>query len=206
MSNVVVNNIVSLDGFYSDLTGNPLVLQMDAAFDRANLESISSAEAILLGRDSFDGFSSYWPFVADAPPPEDLLAPEARAFDDTNRAISRRYNAIPKIVVSDRGPISDDNEWFQSTTVIARSMVSQWLNDHSETKVVIFGSHVLWNDLLAHGQVAELHLMISPTLLVSGTPAFTHPAELELREARTFDDSSNVQLRYRAQPRGLPSR
>lgn len=199
-----MNNIVSLDGFYSDVTGNPLALQMDTVFDRANLESIEFADAVLLGRESFDGFSSYWPFVADAPPPEDLLAPEARAFDDTNRAISRRYNAIPKIVVSDRGPISDDNVWFQSTTVIARNEVSQWLTDHPETKVIVFGSHLLWNDLLAHGQVDELHLMISPTVLASGTPAFTRPVELDLIEARAFDDSANVQLRYKPRPHTVP--
>jgi hypothetical protein len=63
MRKVIANNIVSLDGYYADETGNPLVLTMDAAFDRANLESIQRADMILPGRDSFDGFSSYWPSV-----------------------------------------------------------------------------------------------------------------------------------------------
>ena len=67
MRKVIVNNIVSLDGYFADETGNPLALNMDAAFDRGNLESIESADLVLLGRNSFDGFSSYWPFVADAP-------------------------------------------------------------------------------------------------------------------------------------------
>ena len=88
MAKVVVNNIVSLDGFYADDSGNPLVLEMDAAFDRANLESIEAADVVLLGRESFEGFSSYWPFIADAPEPADPSAPEAREFDDVNRAIS----------------------------------------------------------------------------------------------------------------------
>lgn len=78
MRKVIVNNIVSLDGYFADETGNPLALNMDAAFDRGNLESIESADLVLLGRDSFDGFSSYWPFVADAPEPQDPEAPEAR--------------------------------------------------------------------------------------------------------------------------------
>lgn len=55
MRTVIVNNIVSLDGFTASEDGNPLVLQMDAAFDQANLQSISSADLVLLGRDSFDG-------------------------------------------------------------------------------------------------------------------------------------------------------
>ncbi len=42
---------------------------MDAALDQANLDSIAKADTVLLGRDSFDGFSSYWPFIPDAPHP-----------------------------------------------------------------------------------------------------------------------------------------
>lgn len=56
---------------------------MDAAFDRANLVSIGSADLVLLGRDSFDGFSSYWPFVADAPAPQNPDDPQARAVGET---------------------------------------------------------------------------------------------------------------------------
>lgn len=91
---------------------------MDAAFDQTNLESISAAKAVLLGRDSYDGFSSYCPYIADAPEPADPKAREARAFRHINREMSRRYNALPKIVVSDRGPVAADNPWVQTTTVI----------------------------------------------------------------------------------------
>ena len=69
MRRVVVNNIVSLDGFYANAAGNPLVLEMDGAFDQANLDSISSADIVVLGGSSFDGMSAYWPFIADAPNP-----------------------------------------------------------------------------------------------------------------------------------------
>ncbi|WP_026819784.1 hypothetical protein [Arthrobacter castelli] len=40
---------------------------MDPAFDAYNRERIEAADVVLLGRDSFEGFSSYWPYVADAP-------------------------------------------------------------------------------------------------------------------------------------------
>lgn len=200
MRKIIVNNITSIDGFYAAADGNPLALQMDGAFDRANLESIESANLVLLGRDSFDGFSSYWPFVADAPAPLDPLAPEARAVDNVNRGISRAYNRIPKVVVvSDRGPIDPRNAWHDSTTLISRTAVTDWARrakQEADGAIVIFASHILWNALLADGLVDELHLMISPNPLGSGVPAFTAPAQLELLEARTFRDSSNVQLRY----------
>lgn len=201
MRKVIVNNIVSLDGYFADDAGNPLVLDTDAAFDRCNRESLAAAELVLLGRDSFDGFSSYWPFIADAPAPEDPDAPESRDVDDVNRAISRRFNQLPKVVVSDRGRIPADNPWFDTTTVISRREVAPWL---AETKaagdgvIVVFASHRMWNSLLAHDLIDELHLMVSPVALGTGVPLFTQPARLELSEVRRFDDSSNVQLRYRA--------
>lgn len=199
MRKVVVNNIVSLDGHYAASDGNPLVLDMDAAFDRENLAAIERADIVLLGRESFDGFSSYWPFIADAPPPEDPAAPEARAVDDVNRAISRRYNSVPKVVVSDRGPIESTNAWFDTTTALARADVVAWVareRHNGSGDILVFASHVLWNHLLAAHCVDELHLMISPHALGRGIPLFTTEAHLGLIGTRTFEDSSNVQLRY----------
>lgn len=200
MRTVIVNNIVSLDGFFADQAGDPLVLEMDAAFDRANLESITDADIVLLGRDSFNGFSSHWPFVADAPEPADPDAPEARAVDDTNRATSRFYNRLPKVVVSDRGPIPADNAWHATTDVVSRADVAAWLAEakaSGDGDIVVFGSHRMWNGLLAQGLIDELHLMVSPVALGTGIPLFTEPARLELLDARRFEGSSNIQLRYR---------
>jgi dihydrofolate reductase len=36
----------------------------------------------------------------------------------------------------------------------------------------MFGSHVLWNDLLTAGLVDELHLMIGSAFLGDGVPVF----------------------------------
>lgn len=199
MRTVIVNNIISIDGCFADADGDPLALQMDGAFDRANLEDIDAAELIMLGRDSFDGFSSHWPYVAAAPEPEDPDAPSARAFDSVNRAIGRAYDRLQKIVVSDRGPVDASNPWHDSTTLLPRDEAADWLRrarSEGDGTIVVLASHVLWNRLLADGLVDELHLMISPHPLGAGVPAFAVPARLDLLEARTFDDSTNVQLRY----------
>jgi len=181
---------------------------MDAAFDRANLESLSHASAVLLGRTSFDMFSGYWPFIADAPAVADPDSPEGRQFDDVNRAISRRYTAVPKVVVSDSGSIDEANAWAGSTTVVPRDGIAAWIEAAKRESegaadgirpgdLVVFGSGRTWNALLRQGLVDELHLMLSPNALGAGVPLFESPAPLELLEARTFDDSDNVQLRYR---------
>ena len=93
---VIVSNIVSVDGFFEGPEGHPLVLNMDGAFDAYNLERITAAGSVLLGRRSFEMFSGHWPGIAEAP--DD---PHNRTVSDVNREMSRRYNAIPKAVGSD---------------------------------------------------------------------------------------------------------
>jgi dihydrofolate reductase len=63
---------------------------------------------------------------------------------------------------------------------------------------LIFGSHTLWNDLLAGGLIDELHIMIGPALLGAGTPAFEGRAPMSLRllDSRTLEDSELVLTRY----------
>ena len=67
MRTVIVSNIVSVDGSYEGPGGDVMALNMDAAFDAYNLERIRAAGTVLLGRRSFEGFSSYWPNIATAP-------------------------------------------------------------------------------------------------------------------------------------------
>jgi dihydrofolate reductase len=191
---VTVCNIMSLDGFYEDPSGNPLALNMDHAFDAYNLERIRAADIVLLGRTSFEGFSSYWPAIADAP--DD---PDNRALSADNRELSRIYNELPKTVVSDSYTVPDDNAWRDTATVVARADAARWVATEREQgsgDILVYGSRTMWNSLLQQGLVDELHLMVSPNALGSGTPIFDAPADFKLLEVRRFDGSSNVVLRY----------
>ena len=191
---VTVCNIMSLDGFYEDPSGNPLALNMDQTFDAYNLERIRAADIVLLGRTSFEGFSSYWPAIADAP--DD---PDNRALSADNRALSQIYNELPKTVVSDSYTVPEDNAWHDTTTVVARADAASWVATEREQgsgDILVFGSRTMWNSLLQQGLVDEMHLMVSPNALGSGTPIFDAPVDFKLLEARRFDGSSNVVLRY----------
>jgi dihydrofolate reductase len=194
MRKIVVSNIMSVDGYYEGAGHNVMVLNMDEAFDAYNLERIRAAGLVVLGRNSFEGFSSYWPGIADAP-----ADPDNRALSPDNRELSRIYNQLPKAVVSDSYTVPSDNPWYQVTTVISRADSAEWLAAEKERAggdILIFGSRTMWNSLLANGLVDELHLMISPAALGNGTPVFEVPVDLALREARRFDGSDNVLLRY----------
>ena len=194
MRTVIVSNIVSLDGCNDGPGGNVMDMNMDDAFNTYNLERIQSAGTVLLGQRSFEMFSGYWPGIADAP--EDESNP---ALDATNREFSRIYNGLPKAVVSDSYTVPSENPWHDVTTVVRRDELAGWLAEERERgtgDIVTYGSRTMWNGMLQQGLVDELHLMVGPSALGGGTPVFDEPTALTLLEARRFDGSDNVLLRY----------
>ncbi|MEV4239935.1 dihydrofolate reductase family protein [Nocardia sp. NPDC049737] len=190
MRKLIVVNIMSLDGYFEGPGGNVMALPMDESFDRTNLEHIRNADTVLLGGTSYGMFSAFWPNVEHDP-----------TSSTTNREFSKRYNAIDKVVVSDHAELPPaDHAWANNTRIVARSDVYEaiaQLKRQPGGDIVVFASRILWNDLLIHGLVDELHLVIGATTLGAGTPIFIgdHPA-LRRVETRTFEDSDNILTRY----------
>ncbi|MFI5910971.1 dihydrofolate reductase family protein [Dactylosporangium sp. NPDC051541] len=189
MGRLIVCNIMSLDGFTADAAGNPLVLPMDAAFDRYNLERLRAADALLLGANSYRMFMGFWPAQADNP--------QAGAV---HREFGVRYGTIPVTVASDALTPDDVAPWRERTTVVRRGDAPahvRRLKASVDGDVVTFGSRVTWNALLAAGLVDELHLIVGAAALGTGTPAFTGPvAGLTRAGCRPLDGSDSVLLRY----------
>jgi dihydrofolate reductase len=191
---VIVSNIISVDGSFEGPGGDVMALNMDAAFDAYNLERIRAAGSVLLGRRSFEGFSSYWPKIADAP-----VDPFDRALSDDNRELSTRYDPLPKIVVSDGFVVPVDNPWHDVTTVVPRAAARSAVTAEKQRgagDILVFASRTMWNGLLAQGLVDEIHLMVGPRALPGGTPVFDGPTDLQLLDVRRFEGSDNVLLRY----------
>ena len=197
MRKLLVCNIMSLDGFYEGPGQNVMALNMDASFDAYNLERIRTADTVLLGRKSYEGFRSYWPYIADA-----AADPDKRALSDDNRELSRIYNGLEKVVVSDSYRVPVDNPWFENTTVVSRGAIDAWLaNQRAQDggDILVFGSRTMWNGLLHNGLIDELHLMMGPAALADGTPIFAASADLSLLDVRRFDGSDNLLVVYAAQ-------
>lgn len=189
MRKLIVCNIISLDGFYSGPGDNVMVMPFDGGFSDDNAERLRAADTLLLGRTSYEGFRSYWPTLA-----EDMSQPAVE------REISRLNAAIEKVVISNRLK-ADSIEGWGPTRVVRRA------NAHAEVAalkrgpgrdILVFGSHILWNDLLAAGLVDEFHLMIGPGVVLEGVRAFEvrPPGSLRLLDTRTFDGSSLLLGRY----------
>jgi dihydrofolate reductase len=199
MRKLIVCNLMSLDGYYEGPGKDVMALfdyrreayPRDESFDRYNAERLRSADTLLLGRTSYDGFRSYWPAVAD----------DANAAP-VQREISRLNNAIEKVVVSDSLTAAETAPWH-NTRIVRRADAHEQvaeLKRQAGKDILVFGSRSLWNDLLAHGLVEELHLMIAPVVLGAGTPILdSQPAvSLRLIEAHTWDGSGIVLARYEA--------
>src|SRR5919106_7874 len=190
MRKLIVCNIVSIDGFYSGPGGDVMIMPFDHPFSDYNATRLRAADTWLLGRRSFEGFKGYWPSIADDPeqPP-------------VEREISRLNNAIDKVVVSDSLTDADLAPWTNTRIVRradAHDAVAE-LKANEGREILMFGSHVLWNDLLTAGLVDELHLMIGSAFLGDGVPVFAGPrTDLRLLETRRLDDSQLILARYAA--------
>jgi dihydrofolate reductase len=198
MRKVIVCNMMSLDGYYAGPGNNVMVLPLDGAFDEYNAEQLRAADTLLLGRHTYEGFKSFWPSVADDPSPQ---------WTPTHREISRLDNDIDKVVISDTLTPDETEPWRYNTRIVSRADAHKQLAELKQQngkQILVFGSHLLWNDLLAHGLVDELHLMIGSVILGDGTPAFEGepPVSLRLIDMRAFKGSENVLVRYEVGRKG----
>ncbi len=189
MRKLIVTNIVSVDGFYSGPNDDVMAMPFDTTFSDYNLERLRAADSLLLGRRSFEGFRDYWPPITDDPdqPP-------------VEREISRLDNGIEKVVVSDTLTDADLGAWSGTTRIVRRADAHHAVAELKRApgrEILVFGSHVLWNDLLLAGLVDELHLMIGSAFLGDGVPVFSGPRTgLRLIDVRRLGDSQLILARY----------
>jgi dihydrofolate reductase len=195
MRKLIVTNIVSLDGYYEGPGGNVMVLPMDHSFDSYNAERLRESDTLLLGRNSYELFKGFWPTVADNP----------EASPD-QQEISRLDNAIDKVVVSDTLTPDETEPWHETTRIVSRAHARKEVAELKQGRgkdILVFGSRTLWNDLFAAGLVDELHLMVGPVVVGSGTPAFDSEVASPLRrlDTRTWEGSDNLLVSYAASAR-----
>jgi dihydrofolate reductase len=190
MRKLIVFNIISLDGYHTG-PGNEVSVMfpmMGKVFDAYNAELLRTADVFLVGRVSFELFQSFWPKVAENPT-SDEWTPE-------QREIVQEGKSVNTIVVSD----TLTGNW-PDIRIIRRADAYQQIAElkrQTGKDILMTGSRTLWNDLLAHDLIDEIHLMIGNVVLGEGVPVFVGKPDVTLRliDIRRWEGSDNVLLRY----------
>ncbi|ROZ69388.1 dihydrofolate reductase family protein [Ramlibacter sp. WS9] len=194
MAKLIVSILSSLDGYCAGPGGSLAGLPMDAAFSVHNLDCMRHAGTLLFGATTFPMFEAYWPNVDRGP-----------GSDPVQREIAERVAAARKVLVSDNLRVRPDSPWAADTEVISRAnarvRIAQ-LKAAPGPDLLIYGSHLLYNSLLAHGLFDEMHLLIGNVLLGEGVRTFEAglAQNWTLLGQKRLPESDTVALHYDCRP------
>ena len=184
MRDLIVTENITLDGVIDATGGWFAPAGDDAEVDQSDVEAAlreqsEAADALLLGRTTFEDMRGYWPLQTD----------------DTT-GITDYLNKVSKYVVS---ATLQDPAW-EHTTVLRGTLIDEIsaLKSKPGRDIVTTGSMTLVSDLIAAGLVDEYRLFMYPVVLGHGRRLFVDTGVVELRlvESRSFR-SGIVLLRYR---------
>ena len=159
MREVVVSQFVTLDGVMEDPGGAESFERGGWAFqfergpegDKFKLDEVMAADALLLGRRTYEGFAAAWP---------------SRTGD-----FADKFNTMPKYVVSST---LESPEWSNSTVIPPDNLAEEVgkLKQEGDGDILVNGSAQLVDALARHDLVDEYRLMVFPVLLGTGKRLF----------------------------------
>ncbi len=184
MGRIVVSQFVSVDGVIEDPVGmEDLGRGSWTSYDsgeegrRYKVDEIMEAEAMLLGRRTYDGYAAAWPG-------------RGGEFAD-------KINAMPKHVVS---ATLDEPAWANTTVIRgdAAAGVAR-LRESTAGTILVQGSGQLTHALMEAELVDEWRLMVFPVVVGAGDRCFGDPGRavgLRLLDTRAVGDDGVVILTY----------
>jgi dihydrofolate reductase len=186
MGRLIVTEFVSLDGVFEDPGGaegfehGGWTFRFDTGDEGAafKLDELRAADALLLGRVTYEGFAAAWPSIED------------------EAGFAEKMNGMPKYVVSST---LDEAGWSNSTVIggDVAAEVPRLKERHDE--LLVAGSGRLVDALARHDLVDEYRLMVFPVVLGSGKRLFAGGGgmqALRLVESRPLGEAGVLALTY----------
>lgn len=180
MGKVVVSQFVTLDGVMEDPGGSEGTSRGGWAFkfnrgpegDKFKLDEVMAAEALLLGRTTYQGFAAAWPSRTDE--------------------FAGKLNSMPKFLVS---TTLQAGEW-NNTTVISGNVIDEIgkLKGRLAGDILINGSGQLVQTLTQAGLVDEYRLMVYPTVLGGGKRLFPEGTDIPALRLTDMKQAGECQI------------
>lgn len=175
---VIANISMSLDGRVSGAGGDVdmswIVPHAVTDTAREQMQKLTEATTVLLGRKNYEGFGGYWPTVATD-----------ETADPRDRNFAQWLDAVEKVVVSST---LEDTPWQNSRVVSdAPPDVAAKLRTDGEGDIVILASVSVIQALMASGDIDRLIVNLCPEIVGGGRPLF---AEGSPRTSWALSESS----------------
>jgi len=187
MGTIVISENVSLDGVIQDPAGDEGfrvggwvgLIKDSPQLNKLALDEALGAEALLLGRRSYEWFAARWP--------------------SRSGELADRLNNLPKYVVSST---LEDPAWNNSRVLKGGDPVAEVskLRQDLAGKILVPASFQLLRALMEHDLVDELRLKIFPVVLGAGERLFGETGDkkpMRLLDTQTLDDGVAI-LTYEA--------
>ena len=184
MRNVVVSEFVSLDGVMEE-PGWTFQFESEDR-NQYKFDELAAADALLLGRVTYEGFAAAWPGMAEQ-------TGEYGAW----------MNGYPKHVAS--RTLEEPLEWNANLLGEDLAREISELKQQPSKDILVFGSADLVSTLMLHDLVDEYRLMVFPVVVGGGKRLFadgTGTKALELVDTKTFDSGAVVLTYRRAEGEG----
>jgi dihydrofolate reductase len=188
MGKIIASVSSTLDGVFTGPEGdeNNMVSWalpgiMDSVND--NLIMFQEADAILMGRVTYEGFAGFWPFQA---------GDFADAMNKTPKYVATRNRELTDVHWGDYGETISllSGDLNQNVTALKQEI---------EGNIIVPASACLVQSLLNAGLVDEINMIIHPVILGSGKVYLENIAarsELKLIRTQLYENSGSMRLCY----------
>ena len=185
MAKIVVTEFSSLDGVMEAPGGEDFrhpnwSFEFDRGEDgnRFKLEETLEADALLIGRRTYESFAGAWP--------------------EREGEFADKFNSMPKYVVS---TTLKDPGWSNTTVLASGDATAQVteLKQELEGVIQVPGSNRLVHELVESDLVDQVNLMVFPVILGTGKRVFGETSgsrRMRLKESRTVGEDGVVVMVY----------